>query len=298
MAVLALSAPPLFAGTMVDTHPWFATHALVGTCNCLRVPGEPLREGDSVGVFDVGKAFARVRIASMSDGDSAKQIFDARGFRGVYPDKDLWKRIGCYWCLRAEGATPFAHLDLPESDNGDGVPLALRDLPASAVPIGGDSEALHKDEVDRLVRKAASSAPRSFLGGRTLEAGRRYRAPGGEEVLEIFLGIPAYPARGGGAPIDSIQICHLFMSREQVLASEVFSRTSGAEEHVDLEPPQLDETNWFETGVKTLGFLSLDRGKTWYWIHVDVGFEGIGWDISRLGKGMPPAWGFYLYTQH
>jgi hypothetical protein len=90
----------------------------------------------------------------------------------------------------------------------------------------------------------------------------------------------------------------VFLYRGRILASEEYFRASGAEEHVDVEPPQLNESNWFQTSVETLGFLSLDGGVTWYWLNADVGFEGIDWYITRLVKGLPQAWEFYLYTYH
>ena len=117
-------------------------------------------------------------------------------------------------------------------------------------------------------------------------------------VLPFFLGKPAENASGTGAPIDSIEICRLYLRHGRVLWVERFSRKSGREEHVDVEPPQLDEKNWYLTSEETLGFLSLDGGATWDRISVDVGFEGISWAISRLAQGVPRLWEFYIYTYH
>jgi hypothetical protein len=73
-------------------------------------------------------------------------------------------------------------------------------------------------------------------------------------------------------------------NKTKVLSSDIGDRSSEVEEHVDAAPPDLNEENWADTSVKTLGYLSLDQGKSWIILTVDRGFEGLGFKISRVGK--------------
>ncbi|HMI32035.1 MAG TPA: hypothetical protein VK527_09870, partial [Candidatus Limnocylindrales bacterium] len=254
--------------------PWFSAHTFEGSGSCLAVrKGRQLQEGDSVTLFDAGKAVSRERISYIFDADSAKQVFTARGFDGVYHDT-LWERIGCYWGLRGDTPPSIARYGY---DNGGQVPLAFKDLPRSAIEMGSDGQPLDDEDLSKLALRVAASLPRSFVKGKVLKAGRRYQSAEGQEFVELFLGKPSYSTKAGSAPIDSIEICQMFIRGGRVLATAQFSRASGVEEHVDFEPPQLDETNWFTDTVETLGFLSLDGGTTWCWISADVGFEGINW---------------------
>src|SRR5262249_23576786 len=130
-----------------------------------------------------------------------------------------------------------------------------------------------------------------------LRFGRRYRS-GDREVIDLFLGRATYHGRGLDAPIDSVSICRVFVSRGRVLAQQRISRVTGRMEHVDVEPPDLNQNNWFAIAEQTLGFVSRDGGTTWDHLSVDVGFEGIQWAIRRLTTGRPARWEFYLYTSH
>jgi hypothetical protein len=130
-----------------------------------------------------------------------------------------------------------------------------------------------------------------------LRAGFRYGS-GGNELLEVYLGRPWFNDGHGEAPIDSIHILHLYLRNGEELSSDDETRVSGQEEHVDLEPPQLNGENWFRSSIETLGFISLDEGKSWLYINRDTGFEGIDWRIRDLSEPSPLLWDCYLYTPH
>lgn len=280
--------------------PWFASHIFVGMDGCLAARGgQRLEHGDSVFIFEAGKPVMTRRISYVISGDSAKQIFDERRFDGVYRDKALWNRIGCYWGLRScQPPFSLARYETADSAKEGGLPLAIEGLPASALKVGGDGRPLDRQELGALEHRVTAFVPKEFSRGKVLRVGRRFGSGLGHDLMEVFLGRPFYDARGVGAPIDSIEICHLFMHNGRVLAVERYSRVSGQEEHVDVEPTQLDESNWFLGSVETLGFLSVDGGRTWDRISIDVGFEGISWAISRLTEGLPQLWEFSLYTSH
>ena len=117
-------------------------------------------------------------------------------------------------------------------------------------------------------------------------------------MLEVYLGRPFYNEGHGEAPIDSIHILCIYLYKGKELSSNAEVRVSGEEEHVDLEPPQLNGENWFRTSIETLGFISLDEGKSWLCIDRDTGFEGIDWRVWRLSEPSRLLWDCYLYTAH
>jgi hypothetical protein len=295
LSLPALAAPPNDGG-----DPWFVSHAFVGMDGCLMVrEGQSLATGDSVLVLTAGRAAAQAHISSSFPAHSANLIFQERHLDGVRADPGLWSRIGCFWGLRGATPLPASIARYGTTGSADGVlPLALQSLPARVAEIGGAADTLGPKELSALARRLVPFVPREFSQGRILRAGLRYGSEPGRELLEVFLGNPTYNAPGAATPIDSIRICHVFVRKGRVLAFERFSRTSGVAEHVHLEPPQLDERNWFETTETTLGFVSLDGGVTWDQLSVDVGFEGISWWVVRLARGMPQLWNCYLYTYH
>ena len=277
---------------------WFALHTFVGGDGCLAVhEGQRLEQGDPVLVFEAGKPERAGRVSYVFNADSAKRIFRERGFNSVYSDTGLWNRIGCYWGFKGDPPPLIARYEGSDID-AEGSPLAIQGLPPSAQVLGGNGSSLGPSELDALDAQLAPSLPKAFAGGKVLRFGRRYGSGRGRELIEVFLGIPTYNTAGTGPQIDSIQVCRLFLHNGRVLALQRFSRASGREEHVDLEPPQLDKSNWFLTSEETLGYLSLDGGATWVRLSIDVGFEGINWAISRLEGSMPQVWSSYLYTPH
>jgi hypothetical protein len=255
-------------------------------------------QGDSILVFVAGQPARTGRVSFRVDGDSAQRVFDGRGFEGVYSDAALRDSIGCYWYLRdADRLRSLARYEPAKSTDED-LPLAIEGLPSSARVLGGYGVPLDQEELDGLLGRIAKSVPPAFSRSRILRVGNRYGSREGEELVELFLGKPAYRTRGAAAPIDSVEICHLFLREGRVLATERFSRISGREEHADAEPPQLDLGNWFQYPVETVGYLSLDCGATWDRLSVNPGFEGIHWAIWRIDQGLPLLWDSYVYTRH
>jgi hypothetical protein len=278
---------------------WYASHSFVALGGCLAVPGgRQLVQGDCILVFVAGQPARTGRVSYRVDGDSARRVFDERGFKGVYSDPALWDSIGCYWGLRdADRLRSLARYEPVESTDED-LPLAIEGLPPSARVLGGDGVPLDREELDGLLGRIANSVPPKFSRSRILRVGRRYGSREGGDLVEVFLGNPAYRSHGAGAPIDSVEICHLFLREGRVLAMERFSRSSGREEQLDAEPPQLDSGNWFQDPVETVGYVSLDRGATWDRLTVNPGTEGIHWAIWRLEQGIPLVWDSYVYIRN
>jgi hypothetical protein len=266
---------------------------------CLAVrAGQRLKVGDQVLVFGSGRPHL-AGITALHPADSLRSIFETKSFEGVYADHELWHAIGCYWELGMRGTPPplaMAKCDTAGPMEGD-LTLAIQALPASAVTLGGAGDTLSNAELDSLAMQVEDSVPPAFGREPVLRFGRRYRS-GGREVIDLFLGRATYHRRELGAPIDSVDICRVFLSQGRVLALQRISRATGRMEHVDVEPPDLNESNWFAIAEQTLGFLSLDGGTTWDRLSVDLGFEGIQWAIRRLAGETPTRWEFYLYTSH
>jgi hypothetical protein len=280
------------AGVDSISNAWFQSHVFPGAGGCLEVAsGQSLEQGDTVQIFEVGEPVTTRRIEYLINNRQAEQVFKKRGFEGVYGDSVQWDSLGCYWWLRADSQLWLARIrETPTQDVH--LPLAIKNVPAGTLTIGGDRKAFTSKELQLLKEKLAKAVPAEFQRGKVLQVGWRYSGRG-NELSEILLGKPF-----GATPYDSIQICMLFVQQGRVLTSSRFSRVTGVEERVDTEAPTLDERSWSEIQDETMGFLSLDQGVTWNRLIVNVGFEGIDWDIEALSPNLPSLWGHYLYTSH
>ena len=303
VTIASLTSPTPLTAAEPAPDAWFASHAFIAMDECVAVgTGQTLKTGDRVSTFEAGQPVSERRIMDVVDADSAKPVFDRLHFQGVYGDKPLWGRIGCFWGLRAFAA-PFrlAHLDpegAPAADDGSGAPLVIEGLAATAIRIGSDGSPLDPAELGRLKIQLDSSSRREFSGAKTLCAGIRYHPVEGHTLTEVYFGYPFYHRGIGEAPIDSIHILRLVLHNGREISFQQWIRISGQEEHVDQEPPQLDENNWWQTSVETLGFLSLDGGRSWLRLDRDGGFEGIDWAVWRLSGEDQLLWDLYLYTAH
>ena len=68
------------------------------------------------------------------------------------------------------------------------------------------------------------------------------------------------------------------------------------EERVDTAP-ELNTDNWADTTDTAVGFISLNEGKDWDVLLVDVGWEGINYVIQRLNDSTI-LYNRSLYTYH
>jgi len=296
----ALAAPPPApTPPPPGTGAWFIVHAFGGRGGCMLVRSwQRVRNGDSLTIFAVGIPAQVRHVEALLDPLEAKQIFDSRGFEGVHRDRELWKNVGCFWALGqpippvATGLARLDHSDTPYESF-----MALAALPSRALRIGAESTPLTASEVRSVEQRLRGKLSTELAQGKVIRAGRRYRSARGGEVLEVFLGKPFESPADSGPPIDSIRISRLFVRGDHLLAVDSLFRASGVKEHGDVEPPRLDETNWYETSDQTLGFLSLDGGQSWFRLGVDVGFEGVHWNIWRLGE-RSPTWDLYIDVPH
>ncbi len=96
--------------------------------------------------------------------------------------------------------------------------------------------------------------------------------------------------------VESVEICRFSLDGIRVLEAETISRRTGVDERVDTAP-DLDTDNWADTTTSAIGFISLNEGKDWDVLLVDVGWEGINYSIRRLG-GSVVQYSRSLYTYH
>ncbi len=95
----------------------------------------------------------------------------------------------------------------------------------------------------------------------------------------------------------SIDICQALVVDGALLRIQELKRSSSEEERVDSGPPTLNADWWFATSDKTLGYLSLDGGKTWKRAIQNNGFEGIVYRIEDAKDGKE-VFSAYHYTPH
>jgi hypothetical protein len=96
--------------------------------------------------------------------------------------------------------------------------------------------------------------------------------------------------------VESVEICRFFLDGKRVVKEMKISRSTGVEERVDTAP-DLNTDNWADTTDSAIGFISLNEGKDWDVILVDVGWEGIYYSIEQL-NGSAVHYKRYLYTYH
>jgi hypothetical protein len=277
--------------------PWLTANVFVGYDGCLAMWGaQELALGESLLLFEEGRPLRMAHVFDRFSGERANEIFERRRFQGVYRDSALWDSIGCYWGIRA--AQPAAVARWAPDGREDGLHLAIRGLPREARVAGGAGRWLRASELSRLVDGNRSKIPSKFTHSSVLRAGVRFPSGGGPELTRLFLGRAFFRSAGTGAPIDSVQICTVYLAGDRVLATSEFSRISGEMERAETEPPQLDRKNWYDVQSQTIGFMSIDGGATWRHVTVDVGFEGIWWAIWELSADMPLLWDRYVYTIH
>jgi len=128
---------------------------------------------------------------------------------------------------------------------------------------------------------------------------QRYGPTRGHEVIELSVGWPTRNAAGMSPAIEHVAIRRFFFVDGRVAASQDYERTSGVEERVDLEGPQLTDANWSVLDTETtLAYISSDDAVSWERLSTNIGFESIIWFVQALREGLPVTFRRDLYTHH
>src|SRR4051812_2873656 len=116
--------------------------------------------------------------------------------------------------------------------------FAIEPQPARII-VAGKPRIVGPAERRRLFEGIRHSLPASWTPARTLVRAQRYGPTRGHEVIELSVGWPTRNAAGMSPAIEHVAIRRFFFVDGRVAASQDYERTSGVEERVDLEGPQL-----------------------------------------------------------
>lgn len=299
--------------------------------NCLGIyPEAYLKLEEKVWMFSKGLSPTPGKIVHVIPAAEAKKRFDALGFDKAYKDKRLWAEIGCAHYYRDDMPASLARVT-PEPEDSGSLGFAIRGLPAGAwisegtgdsVPMGVKDNP-YVESVRPLVTDACY-APDSLVHvkqfpvrtghtiiqldiGKVKKASDEQRKQYIEEELQQSERMvskerwPKYKEEKLAEleridQLESVEICRFFLDEKRVLKTEKISRRTGVEERVETAP-DLNTDNWADTTTSAIGFISLNEGKNWDALFVNVGWEGIGYSIERL-NGSVELFSYSLYTIH
>lgn len=299
--------------------------------SCLGIyPEASLKLDEKVWMFTKDISPTPGKVVHVVSAAEAKKRFDALGFDKVYKDKTLWAEIGCAHYYRGDMPASLARVT-PDSEDSGSLGFAIRGLPAGAWIAEGKGNPVSmgvKDnpyvEVVRHFVTDACYAPDSLVRvkqfpvrtghtiiqldiGKVKKASPEQRKQYIEEELQQSERMvskerwPKYKEEKLAEleridQLESVEICRFFLDEKRVLKTEKISRRTGVEERVETAP-DLNTDNWADTTTSAIGFISLNEGKNWDALFVDVGWEGIGYSIERL-NGSVELFSYSLYTTH
>ena len=299
--------------------------------SCLGVyPGTSLGLEEKVWIFSKDLSPTQGKVVHVIPAAEAQKRFNASGFDKVYKDKPLWAEIGCVHSFRGDMPEALARVT-PDSENSDSLGFAIRGLPEGAWIAEGKGESVAMDAKDNpyvdAVRSLVSDAcyaPDSLVRlrkfpvrtghtiiqldiGKAKKAGPEQRKRYIDEELQQSERMvskerwPAYKKEKLAElenidQLESVEICRFYLDEKRVLKSEKISRRTGVDERVDTAP-DLNTDNWADTTTSAIGFISLNEGKDWDALFLNIGWEGIGYSIERL-NGSVELFNHSLYTYH
>ncbi len=299
--------------------------------SCLGLyPEASLRLDEKVWIFSKDLSPTLGKVVHVIPAADAKKKFDDLGFDKVYKDKPLWAEIRCAHSFRGDMPVSLAQV-APEPKDSDALGFAIRGLPAGAWIANGKGESVAMDVKGNpyvgLVRNFdtdACYAPDSLIrvrqfpirNGRAifqLDIGKIQKVSPEkrkQKIEEEMRRVESVYAKWAWPEykkktleklerkdfFESVEICRFFLDEKRVLIAEKISRTTGVDERVDTAP-DLNTDNWADTTASAIGFISLNEGKDWDVLLVDVGWEGINYVIQRL-NGSVVHYNRNLYTYH
>lgn len=297
--------------------------------DCLGVySGTFLGLDEKIWIFSMGQSPVIGKVDHVIPAAEAKKKFDALGVTKVAQDKPLWAEIGCAFQFRGDMPESLARTN-PESG---GIGFAIRGLPANAWIAGGKSDsvalAVKNNPYVESVRYLVTDA--CFASDSLIRVKQFPIKNKGSAIIQLDIGKVMKPSpekrrlkieeelrqaekqyykwawpeiknkrleeleKKGF--VESVEICRFYLDEKRVLKAEKISRSSGVDERVDTAP-DLDTDNWADTTDNAIGFISLNEGKDWDVLRVDVGFEGVNYLIQRLNDSVV-HYNRSLYTYH
>lgn len=292
--------------------------------------GSTLGLGESVWIFSKNISPVLGKVVHIIPSAEAKMKFDALGFDKVYKDKPLWEKIRCAHSYRGDMPESLAQVS-PEPKEADAIGLVIRGLPAGAWISRGKGEATAMGIKDNpyvsIVRDFVTDA---CYAPDSLVRVKRFPVHKGRAIVQLDIGKakklspekrkqkiademqqaermyakwawPEYKKKlleelDRKNLFESVEICRFYLDEKRVLKSVKISRNIDVEERVDTGI-ELDNESWAETTDSAVGFISLNEGKDWDALFLDVGFEGINYSIEQLNDSVV-RYERSLYTYH
>lgn len=309
----------------------YANNTFINYWSCLGIyPGTSLGLGEKVWIFSMDQSPMIGKVVHVIQAAEAQKKFDALGVNKVAQDKPLWAEIGCAFQFRGDMPESLARV-APEPGDSSSIGFAIRGLPDGAWIAEGKGESVAMDVKDNPYVKSvrhlvtdACYAPDSLVrvkqfpirNGRAiiqLDIGKvkkvspeKRKQNIEEEMRQVEKGYvkwawPEYKKKKleeweRKDFVESVEICRFFLDEKRVLKEEKISRRTGVDERVDT-PSDLNTDNWADTTDSAIGFISLNEGKDWDILRVDVGWEGINYSIERLNDSVV-HYNRSLYTYH
>ena len=327
--ICAVLVAPLLAQAEAEFS--YDKNTFIDYHNCLGIyPEASLALNEKVWIFSSGLSPKIGKVVHVIPAAEAQKKFDGLGFNKVWHDKPLWAEIGCAHSFRGDMPVSLARVS-PESGDSFALGFAIRGLPAGAWIAEGRGDSVSMGARDNpyveLVRHLVTDAcytPDSLIRVRQfpIRKGRAIIQLDIGEVKKVSLekrrqNIEEEMRRAEGAYakwawpeykkkkleelerkdyIESVEICRFFLDEKRVVKAAEISRRTGVDERVDTAP-DLNTDNWADTTTSAIGFISLNEGKDWDVLLVDVGWEGINYSIQRLDDSIV-HYSRSLYTHH
>lgn len=309
----------------------YEKNTFINYYNCLGIySGTSLDPDEKIWMFSKDQSPTLGKVVHVIKAADAKKRFDALGFNKVYSDKPRWAEIGCVHSFRGDMPESLARTS-PESKDSSNLGFAIRGLPAGAWISQGKRDSASMDIKDNpyvgLVRHLVTDA--CYASGSLIRV-REFPIRKGRTIIQLDIGkvknvgpekrkqkideeiqrVESVYAKWAWPEykkktleewerkdfIESVEICRFYLDGDRVLKDEEISRRTGVDERVDTAP-DLNTDNWADTTDVAVGFISLNEGKDWDALLVDVGWEGIHYSIQRLNSSVV-HYNRQLYTYH
>ena len=306
-------------------------NTFINYSNCLGIyPGTSMGLQEKVWLFSMDASPMLSKVVHVISAAEAQKRIDVLGSKKVWEDKQLSSEVGCAFSFRGDMPEALARVT-PEPEDSISIGFAIRGLPTGAWISQGKGESVTMGVKDNpYVEAVRQLVTEACYASDSLVSVKRFPIRQGREVAQLDIGKikmfspekrkqiieeemqeaekqyakwawPEYKKEKReeleeSDYVESVEICRFFLDGTRVLKSEKISRSTGVDERVDT-PSELDTKNWADTTNSAIGFISLNEGKDWDGLFVDVGFEGINYSIERLNDPVV-HYNRSLYTHH
>lgn len=287
----------------------YDTNTFVIYNGCLGVyPGASLQPQEEIWSFAPP---TQGRVTSVIPAKPALEKFQEMGFGPAAKDPDLAAELHCAIQFRAD--LPLSFAQVSHGPNGIGIGLAIRNLPAKAWIAQGVGKsvpaALTNNPYVATVRHLTTPA---CLVSDSLVRMRKFPVREGREIVQLDIGKLKYLSPEARKQkiaaelkeaensyekwawpeykqeiltdlkkkdfVASAEICRFYLDGSHILGVKNFMRQFGDESNGYVD--EFDSKSWADTFDEAIGFVSLNEGRDWDVLRVDVGFDVIDYSIE------------------